>query len=320
VGDPLCDVEAAKTTVEVGATSSGILQQILVSAGTNVPVNTVIAIIGDEAAVPAPAEITLKKPAHEAPVAMPNTSSHVEERSVRLAVHQHAGTTPQVEPRARRAARLNRIDLADIRGTGPGGRIVEEDVILSLSTASQPVALKQAAPSKASHGLVHQLRMCCEASPLVALLEELGEVYDQPAPVAAALVKAAALAAVRSGTEGYSIGCRLDNGSVQALEDAEILSVSAIATRLAITETAEIQPPSLIVAYNSEHWLDEIVCIDPTVSASLSFSQVNSHDKVGAKDWLVTLIIQDPGMNSAKAKQFLKELRELLLNPLTILI
>jgi hypothetical protein len=156
--------------------------------------------------------------------------------------------------------------------------------------------------------------------PLVALLEELGEVYDQPAPVAAVLVKAAALAAVHSGTEGYSIGYRLDNGSVQALEGTETLSVSAIAPRLAFTENGEIQSPALIVAYNSEYWLDEILCIDPTVSASLSFSQVNSHDKVDARLWQVNLIIQDQGMSSAKAKQFLKALRALLLNPLTIFV
>ncbi|WP_397589165.1 biotin/lipoyl-containing protein [Sphingorhabdus sp.] len=318
VGDTLCDVEAAKTTVEVGATSSGILQQILVSAGTNVPVNTVIAIIGDEAA--APAEITRLSSASEAPVAIVSISPPPQERPVYPAMKEQSGKRLQVEPRARRAASLSRIDLADIQGTGPGGRIVEEDVILFLSTASQPLASKQAAASKASHGLVYQLRMCCEALPLVALLEELGEVYDQPAPVAAVLVKAAALAAVHSGTEGYSIGYRLDNGSVQALEGTETLSVSAIAPRLAFTENGEIQSPALIVAYNSEYWLDEILCIDPTVSASLSFSQVNSHDKVDARLWQVNLIIQDQGMSSAKAKQFLKALRALLLNPLTIFV
>lgn len=318
VGDILCDVEAAKTTVEVGASSSGILQQILVSAGTNVPVNTVIAIIGDEVA--APAEIPRLAIAPEAPVAIVGISVPAQERTVYQAMKEQSGTRLQVEPRARRAARLHRIDLADIRGTGPAGRILEEDIVTFLSTDSQPVASPQAAASADSHGLVYQLRMRCDALPLVALLEELGEVYDQPAPVAAVLVKAAALAAVHSGTEGYSIGYRLDNGSVQALEGAETLSVSAIAPRLAITENREIQSPALIVAYNSELWLDEILCIDPTASVSLSFSEVSSHDNADARLWQVNLIIQDQGMNSAKAKQFLVALRALLLNPLTIFV
>jgi pyruvate dehydrogenase E2 component (dihydrolipoamide acetyltransferase) len=95
-GECIAEVEAAKTTVEIEAPCDGVLTRILTPVGTLVPVREVMAVIA------APGE-----PGQ--PAARP------------------AGA-PQVVPAARRLAREHGIDLAEVTGSGPGGRITEADV------------------------------------------------------------------------------------------------------------------------------------------------------------------------------------------------
>jgi pyruvate dehydrogenase E2 component (dihydrolipoamide acetyltransferase) len=123
-GEPLYELDTDKVTQEVEADFSGILLKIAVSEG-EVPVGRTIAVIGEqgedvaisEQPEPAPEEKT-----EEAPVAPQGDG--------RPAEVEHAATGGRVKasPLARRIARERGIDLASLRGTGPEGRIVAEDV------------------------------------------------------------------------------------------------------------------------------------------------------------------------------------------------
>ncbi len=137
-GEPLFELDTDKVTQEVEAEASGVLLKIAVTAG-EVPVGQTVAFIGKEgedvpdvASEPAPAE---KAPEPEA-AAEPEPAP-VEEPA--------ANTTNgrvKASPLARRLARERGIDLGSIRGTGPEGRIVAEDVERAEaggpSTASVP--------------------------------------------------------------------------------------------------------------------------------------------------------------------------------------
>jgi pyruvate dehydrogenase E2 component (dihydrolipoamide acetyltransferase) len=158
-GEPLVEVEAAKTTVEVAAPVSGTLKKILVGPGANVPVQTVIALI-EVAGVTPGAAPTAAAPARSAegvqsgqdcastPIAR-RMAEHadldiavvsgsgprgkvmkadVEAALQRRAAEGAEGERVQVEPRARRAAKELNVDLAQITGSGRNGRIVEADV------------------------------------------------------------------------------------------------------------------------------------------------------------------------------------------------
>jgi pyruvate dehydrogenase E2 component (dihydrolipoamide acetyltransferase) len=127
VGDPvragecIAEVEAAKTTLEIEAPCDGTLARILTPAGTLVPVREVMAVIafpGEE--VSADAEPPGASPASPPPAA-----------GVPAPPRPPAGA--QVVPAARRLAREHGVDLAEVAGSGPGGRITEADVAAHLA-------------------------------------------------------------------------------------------------------------------------------------------------------------------------------------------
>jgi pyruvate dehydrogenase E2 component (dihydrolipoamide acetyltransferase) len=108
--DPLVEIATDKTTVEIPSPAGGVVTQILVAEGEVVPVGTVLVVIGGD-----PAEPKAKAP----------SNSLLQEGKVRA--------TPLV----RRLAEELGVDLATISGTGPQGRITEEDVRRSGPDSTQ---------------------------------------------------------------------------------------------------------------------------------------------------------------------------------------
>jgi len=118
-GEPLVEVLSEKVTYDVEAPESGTLRKILAGEGTNVPIDKAIGIIA------APDE-----PLTEAETAAPLPLLKVEELATVPKPEIVSETTKQVlaSPAAKRLARELGVDLMQVRGTGPEGRIVEDDV------------------------------------------------------------------------------------------------------------------------------------------------------------------------------------------------
>ena len=132
-GEPLVELETAKIETEMESTASGVLAHILVPEGATVPIRTVLAIVAaPEEQVPRPPGAASS--ASAAPAAAPGTSSPVAAAVARLA----AQGAPQVVPAARRLAQERGIDLSQVQGTGPGGRILLEDVHRALEARTAP--------------------------------------------------------------------------------------------------------------------------------------------------------------------------------------
>jgi len=136
-GEPLFELDTDKVTQEVEAEASGVLLRIAVPEG-EVPVGRTIAFIGKvgesvpEVVEPSRASNTLLQASTaEEPGAEPAMATNGREAAVR------AGGRVKASPLARRLARERGIDLAALRGSGPDGRIVAEDVERSQPT---PVA------------------------------------------------------------------------------------------------------------------------------------------------------------------------------------
>jgi pyruvate dehydrogenase E2 component (dihydrolipoamide acetyltransferase) len=122
-GEPLCDIETAKTSVEMQAPCSGTLAAIVIPVDQSVPVNTCLALI-DEDFVGAQSDTRVQ----------PN-NEHVQ--SITAAPNPREGTAAQIEPRAREAAKIHNVQLVKIKGSGPGGRIVEQDVLAFVAQSAQ---------------------------------------------------------------------------------------------------------------------------------------------------------------------------------------
>ncbi len=155
VGDPLAEIETDKVSLEIEATAGGVLTKTLVAEGQAVPIGTAIATIGAEGEVaeeaPAPAVEPAKVEA--APVAAVAEASQppVAAAAVAVAPEKPAstngvGSTTEAAPRdpgdrlraspiVKRLAEEHGIDLNAINGTGPGGRIVKDDITPFLTGA-----------------------------------------------------------------------------------------------------------------------------------------------------------------------------------------
>ena len=117
--DPLVEISTDKTTVEIPSPAAGTVAQILVQEGEVVPVGTLLVVIGGDA-VSLPSNSLLQgkegaaTPAEHGPTA-PRT------RPV-------GGGPVRATPLVRRLARELGVDLETVTGTGPQGRITEDDV------------------------------------------------------------------------------------------------------------------------------------------------------------------------------------------------
>jgi pyruvate dehydrogenase E2 component (dihydrolipoamide acetyltransferase) len=176
-GEPLYELDTEKVTQEVEADASGVLLKIAVQEG-EVPVGQTIAVIGEEGeavpeAEPEPepeAEPEVEEEPEEEGSRAP-TRDEERERGREAAVE--AEPQPEAEaaqpsegdgrvkasPLARRIARERGIELAQVRGTGPEGRIVAEDVeraVAAPAPAAAPAA-PAAAPTPAAEPEVEQL-------------------------------------------------------------------------------------------------------------------------------------------------------------------
>jgi pyruvate dehydrogenase E2 component (dihydrolipoamide acetyltransferase) len=151
-GDLLAEIETDKATMEFEAVDEGVIGKILVAEGTEgVKVNTAIAIIGEAgedmsaapaAAAPAPAA---SAPAAQAAPATPATPTPAP------AAPKAEGARVFASPLARRIAAEKGIDLTQVKGTGPHGRIVKADVESGKAVASAPAAT--AAPAQSAPAL-----------------------------------------------------------------------------------------------------------------------------------------------------------------------
>jgi pyruvate/2-oxoglutarate dehydrogenase complex dihydrolipoamide acyltransferase (E2) component len=116
--DPLVEVQTDKTTVEIPSPAAGTVARILVAEGQVVPVGTVLVVIGSDGAASVPDE---EQPRAEPAVSVPDTARG---QTPGAAGRDRIRATPLV----RRLAQELGVDLEGLEGTGPQGRVTEEDV------------------------------------------------------------------------------------------------------------------------------------------------------------------------------------------------
>ncbi len=165
-GDVLAEIESDKASFEIEAESDGALH-IVVEQGTPVPVGEKIATIGEaaggggkgKAAPPAAEKPTAAKPAAEkaakellrpaAQATSPTSGEDETEQATSPTSGEDNGA--KASPLARRLARERGVDLASLKGSGPGGRIVKEDVLAAAGQSSgKAPATGQRRPAEAA--------------------------------------------------------------------------------------------------------------------------------------------------------------------------
>ena len=158
-GEPLYELDTDKVTQEVEADASGVLLKILAGEGEEIEVGKRIAVIGEEGEEVAADEEKaeeVQEDEHEEGSPGParaeererGREASAEEPEPQPAETARADGRIKASPLARRIARERSIDLASLRGTGPDGRIVAEDVERAAATPAHDA--RAGAPRAAS--------------------------------------------------------------------------------------------------------------------------------------------------------------------------
>jgi pyruvate dehydrogenase E2 component (dihydrolipoamide acetyltransferase) len=150
IGDVIAEVETDKAVMEMEAFDEGVLDKILVQEGDSVQVGAALATLrsegestsdADQASAPvAPQPVSEKTPGQktEAKVLSPQPETPAPSANSRV----------KASPLARKLAAEKNIDLAQLKGSGPGGRVVAEDVEAAAAPSSNTVIASPAPPAK----------------------------------------------------------------------------------------------------------------------------------------------------------------------------
>jgi pyruvate dehydrogenase E2 component (dihydrolipoamide acetyltransferase) len=139
-GEPLLEVETDKAVMEVESPGDGVLAGVKVQAGAEVPVGRTIAWIVSPGETPPTEEAHVESGRKTAAAAAPSSSA----ASVAGAAAQPTTREMKVSPKARRLASERGVNLAHVRGSGPGGEILASDILAAaeFKTTTPPAAVE----------------------------------------------------------------------------------------------------------------------------------------------------------------------------------
>jgi len=142
--EALFEISTDQIDSEIPSPASGILQEVLVKEGQTVQINTVVAVIGDGSAKPAPADEKKPAAASEKEQAAPESGKPAPPAA---APPEPEGERIPTSPLVRKLAKEHGIDLATFAGKGSGinGRVTKEDILAAVERAGAKGGDKAAA-------------------------------------------------------------------------------------------------------------------------------------------------------------------------------
>jgi 2-oxoglutarate dehydrogenase E2 component (dihydrolipoamide succinyltransferase) len=175
--EPLFEISTDKVDAEIPAPAAGVLREIKVKEGETVPVNSVVAVIGDDGEpAEAPAPSTAAEPAAAAAAAGPSPAP----------VPSSAGTAPsgaepavedlrrqKSSPLVRRIAREHNVDIRQIQGTGINGRVTKTDILGYIERA--PAGAPAPAAPAAAHVPAYRTGDRVEIVPMSVMRRKIAE-------------------------------------------------------------------------------------------------------------------------------------------------
>jgi pyruvate dehydrogenase E2 component (dihydrolipoamide acetyltransferase) len=195
---PLVEIATDKTTVEIPSPAGGTVSRILVAEGEVVPVGTVLVVIGGDGSGQVQVSGTETRPGKPPAAARP------------------ASEKVRATPLIRKVAQELGVDLAAVTGTGPQGRITEEDVRAAVGGAPAPDGERVQLHGVRRQMFEHLTR--ANEIPAVTWVEECDFSHLELRE----LVPLVLLAVVEALREFPELNARVDNGELVLLDRYDI--------------------------------------------------------------------------------------------------
>jgi pyruvate dehydrogenase E2 component (dihydrolipoamide acetyltransferase) len=204
-GDIVAVVDTAKADIEVECFETGVIQRLLVEPGTLVPVGTALAVIAAEPATPPPGAAPVAPKPPPAPAAP-------EEALPTRPAPETVGAL--ASPLIRHLAKETGVAMADVHGSGPGGRVTRADVLAAASSPPRHPKEPTQAPAPV------------QAPPLSPASERRGHGRRRhgggTAPYPAERIRATPLARRLAKEAGLDIGQLAGTGAQGAIRAADV--------------------------------------------------------------------------------------------------
>ncbi len=158
-GDILAEIETDKATVEVESTFSGVLFSQLVETDAIVPIGDPIAVIAEKDEKVDLELLLGKKPEPKSfkPESVQEKKDETTEDKSTETSEEDDGERIKASPVARKMASENKINLVEVEGTGPGGRIIKKDIEAAIDTRSKEISqIVEIKPEKAKEKSVEE--------------------------------------------------------------------------------------------------------------------------------------------------------------------
>jgi len=137
-GEPLLEIETDKAVMEIESPGDGVLGGVKAHAGSEIPVGQTIAWILRPGEVP-PVEETRAESGRRHETSTIASKTPVSEEPV-----TSSGSPARLSPKARRLAKEHGVELANVRGSGPGGEILSSDILAAAQSKATPALSKTA--------------------------------------------------------------------------------------------------------------------------------------------------------------------------------
>jgi pyruvate dehydrogenase E2 component (dihydrolipoamide acetyltransferase) len=256
-GEPLLEIETDKAVLEVESPADGILAGVSVQAGAIVPVGKTIAWIVRPGEVPPPEIAQSSSPVHSA--------TEPTRAAAPVIPAPTASRGAQISPKARRLAKEHGVDIASLRGSGPGGEILASDVLAAAeprsSSSSSPASKDVETPSSIGRLMAERTTQSwttvphffvvreADAGALIEVRERLGSAMQQaqgvkltPTDLLVALLARVLVKHPRMNASWSGAGIRLNHevniAVAMAVDDGVVAAVVHNANKAELGEIA----------------------------------------------------------------------------------
>jgi pyruvate dehydrogenase E2 component (dihydrolipoamide acetyltransferase) len=301
-GQVIADIETDKATMEQAAFDDGTIASLVCPEGKQVKVGEVIAVLAEEgesvsAAASGPAPTAPRAAAPAAPAATPAAAGRTIVADVKAVPVEIDGERTRVSPVARRMAEEMGVDLSQVTGSGPGGRVIKRDIVLAAENRSAAAPVTRPAAASAATGLV-------AAAPSVAAA---------PAPQAGALVHglqsievpvstmrgviAKRLVESKQQIPHYQVTMKFSMDSILALRGSLNEQLSAMEVKLSVNDFI-IRACALAMAKNpffNASWAGDRILVHQQVNVGVAIAL--PEEKGGG---LVVGVVKDANLKSLR--------------------